>query len=251
MIDPFETQLYLSPEPDQLFQQESWPKPFVFNHEVVEVFDDMVSRSVPLYREVIACSVQWALTYYQPGTRIIDIGCSTGTFLELLGRCLSHSVQLVGIDSSKAMLEKAEKKLDPLRDMHQVEFLCERAENCDFQNSSVVVMNYTLQFLPLAQRQTLLRKIHAGLLPGGLLFLSEKVRSPFPQLQETMTHHYEAFKARNHYAQTEIERKKEALENVLIPLTESEQLNMLQTVGFESIDSLMKLHNFVSFVALK
>ncbi|MCG5059320.1 MAG: carboxy-S-adenosyl-L-methionine synthase CmoA [Limnoraphis sp. WC205] len=251
MSDLFNTELYFSSEKDELFEKGTWPKPFVFNEEVVRVFDDMVSRSVPLYREVVACAAHWSLAYYQEGTKVIDIGCSTGTFLELLGRFLKQPAILVGIDSSQAMLEKASAKLAEISKIHQIELICNQAENCSFHQSSVVVMNYTLQFLPLHQRQKLLRKIYEGLVPGGLFFLSEKIRSASPLFQETITRHYEAFKTRNGYAKNEIERKKEALENVLIPLTENEQISMLQESGFEQVDSIIKLHNFISFVALK
>lgn len=251
MTDPLETELYLSSEKDELFEKGPWPKPFAFNAEVVKVFDNMVSRSVPLYREVVAATVHWTRAYYQPKTRIIDVGCSTGTFLELLGRFLKQPAILVGIDNSQDMLDKAREKLTKVQEIHQIELICESAENCAFENSSVVVMNYTLQFLSLPQRQKLLQAIYQGLVPGGLLFLSEKIRSGCPQFQETITRHYEAFKTRNGYAQNEIERKKEALENVLIPLTEAQQLQMLNDSGFTRVDSLIKLHNFVSFVALK
>ncbi|MFB2837477.1 carboxy-S-adenosyl-L-methionine synthase CmoA [Floridanema evergladense] len=247
----YPTELYLSPEKDELFQKEPWPKPFVFNEDVVNVFDNMISRSVPLYREVLACAAHWAKAYYQTGTKIIDIGCSTGTFLELIGRFLQQPATLVGIDNSQPMLEKAREKLLPIQQIHQVQLICDSAENCSFENSSVVIINYTLQFLPLQVRQKLLKSIYQGLVPGGLLFLSEKVKSPYPLFQETITRHYEAFKAYNGYAQTEIERKKEALENVLVPLTETEQLQMLKDSGFQQVDSLIKLHNFLSLVALK
>ncbi|HEY9298129.1 MAG TPA: carboxy-S-adenosyl-L-methionine synthase CmoA [Phormidium sp.] len=252
-IDPkiYPTELYLSPEKDELFEKGPWPKPFVFNEDVVNVFDNMISRSVPLYQEVLACAAHWARAYYQTGTKIIDIGCSTGTFLELLGRFLQQQATLVGIDNSQPMLEKAREKLLPIQEVHQVELICNSAENCSFENSSVVIINYTLQFLPLQVRQRLLKSIYEGLVPGGLLFLSEKVKSPYPQFQETITQHYEAFKTHNGYANTEIERKKEALENVLVPLSETQQLQMLKYSGFEQVDSLIKLHNFVSLVALK
>jgi len=245
------TKLYLSPEKDELFEKGVWPKPFAFNQDVVNVFDNMISRSVPLYQEVLTCAAHWAREYYQPGTRIIDVGCSTGTFLELLGRFLKQNATLVGIDNSQPMLDKAEQKLVQIKQIHQIEFICDKAENCSFEDSSVVVINYTLQFLPLQVRQLLLRTIYEGLVPGGLLFVSEKVKSPSPQFQETITRHYEAFKAHNGYARTEIERKKEALENVLVPLTEAQQVQMLYDSGFNQVDSLIKLHNFISWVALK
>ena len=134
---------------------------------------------------------------------------------------------------------------------HQVSLQCQTAESGDYDNSSVVVMNYTLQFLSLAQREQVLQAIYAGLKPGGLLFVSEKVKSSSPQFQETITHHYEAFKAHNGYAQTEIERKKEALEHVLVSLTFEQQFAMLKACGFTHVDVLIKLHNFTSFIALK
>lgn len=245
------TELYLNPETDQLFATEPWPKSFVFNQDVVRVFDDMVCRSIPLYREVLTCAAQWTRAYHQPGTRIIDVGCSTGTFLELLGRFLKHPTQLVGIDTSQAMLAQTQEKLAQGQQQHQLELICKPAEQCSFANSSVVVVNYTLQFLPLQHRQKLLCAIFEGLVPGGLLFLSEKIQSSSPQFQETLTRQYEAFKAQNGYARSEIERKKEALENVLVPLTEAQQVQMLQETGFEPVESLIKLHNFLSWVALK
>jgi len=251
MNPELDTELYLASDKDELYKDGPWPKPFAFNEEVARVFDDMVSRSVPLYREVLTGAARWAMAYYQPGTRIIDVGCSTGTLLELIGRFLSQPAQLVGIDNSPAMLDQAQAKLALIKQQHDVELWCEPAENCSFEHSSVVIVNYTLQFLTLQQRQCLLRSIHTGLVAGGLLFLSEKVQSPIPQLQETMTRHYEAFKQHQGYAQREIERKKEALENVLIPLTEAQQVEMLQSCGFQAMDSLLKLHNFVSWVAIK
>lgn len=247
----YHTELYLSPEKDEIFEKGPWPKPFVFNEDVVRIFDDMVSRSIPLYREVLACAAHWTRAYYQLGTQIVDVGCSTGTFLELLGRFLKQQSKLVGIDNSQFMLEKARQKLIQVQQLHQVELICKNAEDCSFEHSSVVVINYTLQFLPLQERQKLLRSVYEGLAPGGLLFLSEKIKSAYPQFQETITLHYEAFKAHNGYARTEIKRKKEALENVLVPLTEAQQVQMLHESGFAQVDSPIKLHNFISLVALK
>ncbi len=248
---PPDDELALHSESDDLFLQSSWPKPFEFDQDVVRVFDDMVSRSVPLYREVLISATQWTLAYYQAGTQIVDIGCSTGTFLEFVGRHLPIPGILVGLDNAVAMVNKAEEKLSQLASHHRVQVLCVAAEDYDFENCSVVVMNYTLQFLPLKKRQRLLKRIFDGLIPGGLLFLSEKVMSPWPQFQETMTQNYEAFKTKNGYARREIERKKEALEHVLIPLTEVQLRQILNRCGFDAVDSLMKQHNFMTFVALK
>lgn len=245
------TQLYLDSEKDELFERGPWPKPFAFNADVARVFDDMVSRSVPLYREVIACAAHWARAYVQPNSKVFDVGCSTGTFIELLGRFLKEPAHFVGVDNSQPMLDKAHEKLDALKTLHQIDLLCQDATETDFSDSSVVMLNYTLQFLPMPNRRKVIRSIFDGMKPGGLLFLSEKIKSPVPSFQETITQHYEAFKERNGYARSEIERKKEALEHVLVPLTEAQQIEMLRSCGFEQIDTLLKMHNFTTFVARK
>lgn len=250
MEQPSGTKLYLDSEKDQLFERGPWPKPFAFNEEVVRVFDDMVSRSVPMYREVVACAAHWAMAYAQPHTKIVDIGCSTGTFLELLGRFLKQPMHFVGIDNSQPMLDKAKEKLSGIASHHQVDLLCQDASTFDLEGCSVVVMNYTLQFLPVEKRLHLLQEISRGLVPGGLLFLSEKVKSASPVFQETITRHYEAFKERNGYARSEIERKKEALEQVLVPLTQEQQTQMLYDAGFAQVDILLKMHHFTTFVAI-
>lgn len=243
--------LYLRSERDELFEKGPWPKPFAFNDAVARVFDDMVSRSVPLYHEVVACAAHWARRYYQEGTKVVDVGCSTGTFMELLGRYFPEPIHMLGVDNSEPMLEQAKQKLEELASYHTIELECEGAANANYQNSSVVVMNYTLQFLPVSERKLVLQKIYDGLVPGGLLFLSEKVKSSVPQFQETVTQYYEAFKEANGYAKTEIERKKEALEHVLVPLTYEQQALMLVECGFSSVETLIKMHNFTTYVALK
>ncbi|HAA58250.1 MAG TPA: carboxy-S-adenosyl-L-methionine synthase CmoA [Myxococcales bacterium] len=243
--------LYLDSEKDELFERGPWPKPFAFNQEVARVFDDMVSRSVPLYHEVLTAAAHWTRSYVQPDTKVIDLGCSTGTYMELLGRFLKAPTHLVGVDNSASMLEKAEEKLKDIAQRHTVSLHCQDASETDFSDSSVVIMNYTLQFLPMDQRPSLLQSIAEGLRPGGLLFLSEKVKSPCPRFQETITHHYEAFKEFNGYARTEIERKKEALEHVLVPYTQRQLTELLYKAGFSQVDILLKMHNFVSFIALK
>lgn len=245
-------ELKLTSDRDDLYANQSRPTPFEFNAEVVRVFDDMVSRSIPLYREVMSASAQWTHDFYQPGSIIVDVGCSTGTFLELIGRSLLPlSAHLVGIDNSVPMIERAAEKLAPLQAHHRIELLCQNVRHATFTNCSVVVMNYTLQFLKPWERQKLLAEIYGGLLAGGLLFMSEKVRSVAPRLQEAVTRHYESFKEQNGYARTEIERKKEALENVLTPLTTDEQISMIRKAGFSQVDSLLKMHNFTTFVAIK
>ena len=241
----------LQSEKDQLFAQGTWPKPFEFNEAVVKVFDDMVSRSVPLYREVNESVLQWSWFFHKKDTAIIDLGCSTGTTLELIARTFEMPTKLIGIDTSQAMLAEAKKKLGSFENKHQIELLCSHLEDVDLPQSSVVIMNYTLQFIPVRKRASILKKIHQSLVPGGILYLSEKIRPENPAFHETITIIYENFKMRAGYTATEVARKKEALDNVLTPLTSMELTNMINQCGYASQETVLRWNNFTSIVAQK
>lgn len=243
--------LKLLGQSDKIFAGRHYPKPFSFNHEVAQVFDDMVRRSIPLYCDVTRYTADLAVHFYKEGTSIIDIGCSTGTTTDLMGCQLRQAGQFLAIDNSPAMIEKAQEKLAEFPPRHSLDLRCEDIMQSDLPTASVVVVNYVLQFLPLADRRVLLQRIYEALVPGGILLISEKVRSPCPHFQEVTTLLYERFKEEQGYSRTEIERKKEALDQVLIPYTEEEHKRHLRSVGFSDCDALMKWNNFVTLIALK
>lgn len=255
---------------DQIYVNNG-PKPFKFDEEVVSVFDDMVSRSVPLYCEVIDLVIYWTLRYYQHGTKIYDLGCSTGTTIDILAKALSNHnsatttattssnnnnkdgihCHFVGVDNSEAMIKSCHQKLEWAKKLHEIELHCDDLMNIKVQNASFVIMNYTLQFIPIVHRQELLSSINAGLCENGIFLLSEKVRSSCSELQETCTWIYEDFKYRRSYTKREIARKKEALMNVLIPFTEEEIRNNLHAAGFSVVEVIAKWNNFTTFIARK
>ena len=245
------TELKLNSQNDKIFAGPHHPKPFAFNHEVAEVFDDMVQRSIPLYRDVTRFTADWVLHFYQPGTAIIDIGCSTGTTTHHLAQRLKPAAHFLAIDLSEAMIEQAENKLADLPSQHRLTLLCQDVMKVALPPCSAVIINYTLQFLPVSQRKILLRRIMAALVPGGIVLISEKVRMDSPSFQELSTQLYEQFKSQQGYSRTEIEKKKEALENVLIPFTENEHRQLLKETGFQNTESVMKWNNFMTLVAMK
>lgn len=234
---------------DYIFTEPDYPKSFTFSPEVAEVFDDMVTRSVPLYFETLEMTLAWCQRYSQPESTIVDIGCSTGTMIDLMLRYVDKNNQYLAIDSSSAMIDKARVKLK--EKSLNVQFECGDACEIALGRPSVVIANYTLQFLSVEKRRGLINKIYHSLLPGGLFFLTEKVASNHASFHKTAISIHENFKKNEGYSRTEIERKKEALDNVLIPLTYQEQIRMLESAGFEQADAVLKWNNFTSIVALK
>ncbi len=239
---------------DNLFAKVTYPKPFEFNQEVAAIFDDMVSRSVPLYKEcmqVLSLVVQqFSQNRSSPGV-LLDIGCSTGTTLLTAGYSLPAGWTLIGVDPAAPMLAQAKSKLAALEDRHVIRLEQSSAQDFVIPGCDLVIMNYTLQFLPVSDRQSLLTRIYESLRPGGMLFLSEKIRFASSSQQEQATRLYERFKLANGYSEIEISRKKEALENVLVPLTEEEQETMLNNAGFPESLQLLRCINFVTWLATK
>ena len=212
----------------------------------------MLQRSLPMYEECQDLAIRWCVKYIQPSTHIYDLGCSTGSLLINLAETLepSANINLIGVDNSPAMLKKAKEALknSPL----PCELVEENLnENLTIINASVVVLNYTLQFVQPKNRIPLLQNIYNGLLPGGSLVLIEKVKSEFPELNNTFIEFHHQFKEQKGYSKLEISQKREALENVLIPWTVKENGNLLNSAGFSTVDLFFKWNNFAGFIALK
>jgi len=237
---------------DSLFQVERISEDFEFNERVVEVFDDMLDRSVPFYREVILAIARILATLPTEGERIVDLGCATGTTLLQLSRLLAEkNFHYTGIDSSPAMLDKARLKTELFSRQESLTFVEGDIMEVDQPGTSAFILNYTLQFIRPLNRERFLRRIFANLRPGGLLILSEKIISHHPGLNRRYIEIYHQFKKERGYSELEIAKKREALENVLIPCSLEENRSLLQTAGFTEVEPFFQWFNFASFLAVK
>ena len=225
--------------------------PFEFNQDVAVVFDDMIQRSVPFYREIIQRQAQLIKLFYQPKSLIYDLGCSNGNLGIHLCDVMQDNFKMIAVDSSKPMLTVYEEKLaaSPLKD--RIELQCNDILSVNLTQASVIVLNLTLQFLPMNQRYELLKQIYSALLPGGIFLFTEKIIHPEDSFSELQKKFYYDFKKENGYCELEISQKREALENVLIPETIEAHLNRLQQIGFQKTDIWFKWFNFCSLVCQK
>ena len=224
---------------------------FSFNEETAEVFEDMLDRSVPGYREIQRMIVELAGDFAVDDTNVYDLGCSTGITLRNLDK-LERRVRLIGVDSSAAMLTKAERAFEqsPLR--HPYTLVCRNLnEGMQVEDASVVVMSLTLQFVRPLYRERALSGICEGLLPDGALILVEKVTGEDSLLSRLFIGHYHEFKQRNGYSETEIAKKREALENVLLPYRLNENIELLRAAGFRAVEVFFTWSNFAGLLAVK
>ena len=237
---------------DTLFKKSTAPGKFEFNEPVARVFDDMLERSVPFYKECQQMVVDLALHFVQKNSAVYDLGCSTGTLLRHLVRTIpeTRKIRFVGLDNSEAMLKKARGKLKGhLKRCELIE--ADLEGDFDLTNASVVIMNYTLQFLPPRRRAAMLKKIYRGLRPGGGLILIEKVQGESDGLNDLFVEQYYSYKQSQGYSKLEIAKKREALEMVLIPLKPGKNRDLLAGAGFRQVDIFFKWFNFSGFLAVK
>ena len=224
---------------------------FTFNESVAGVFPDMINRSVPGYATVIAMTGVLAAQHARPDSAIYDLGCSWGASLLSVARKIDHpSCQLIGIDNSEAMVKRARLNLQEQLGDHRV--LLQEGDIMDMQlhNASVVILNYTLQFIPIKQREILLKRIRSAMQPGDVLILSEKLTLPDPQLNDYLIDLHHNFKRQQGYSDLEIAQKRQALEDVLIPETRQQHVERLRQVGFSRCDIWFQCLNFASLIAI-
>jgi tRNA (cmo5U34)-methyltransferase len=224
-------------------------KQFEFDEDVASVFDDMLSRSVPHYNEMLNLTTSFALKYAKENSTIYDLGCSTATTLITIAKNADISLNLIGIDTSIAMLDRAQHKAKAYG--IDIEFIEDDIFNVDFKPSDVIISNYTLQFIRPLQREKLIQKIYDSLEKGSIFIFSEKVITDNKILNKQFIDEYYNFKKTQGYSEFEISQKREALENVLIPYSYEENKKMILDAGFVSFDCIFKWVNFATFIAIK
>ncbi len=223
---------------------------FKFDKQVANVFDDMVNRSVPFYEEMQRMSCEMARSFAVEGTSLVDIGCSTGTTIKALDSYIKPGVKFVGLDNSDEMLQKAADKLKGIS--HELELKkVDVNDSLAIENASVVTMLLTLQFVRPLYREKIAKRIFEGLNDNGCLILIEKLVVEDSTVNRLFIEYYYDYKRRNGYSDIEISKKREALENILVPYRIEENQKLLTEAGFKSAEVFFRWYNFCGIIAIK
>jgi len=225
---------------------------FAFDDSVARVFPDMIKRSVPGYPTIIAMTGLLAGKYASAGSNLYDLGCSLGaSTLAMRQNIRQVDCHIIGVDNSNSMLQRCRNLIDTDTHDTPVSLICSDLQDVTIRDASVVILNFTLQFIPLESRDAVIRGIYEGLRPGGIMVLSEKVTFEDPHLDELNIEAHHQFKSANGYSDLEIAQKRDSLENVLIPESLQDHRERIATAGFSSCDVWFQCFNFASLIALK
>lgn len=226
---------------------------FRFDERVVDVFPDMIQRSVPGYGTMISTIGILAARYAQKDSHCYDLGCSLGAVtLSMRQRITQPNCDIIAIDNSIAMIERGQQLLvSDLSSTIPVTMLCADIQDVEIENASVVVLNFTLQFIPVKERLLLIKRIYQGLKSGGVLILSEKIAFNESEKQDFHTNVHHDFKRANGYSDLEISQKRSALEKVMIPETLKDHQQRLKLAGFDFSELWFQCFNFASLIAIK
>ena len=225
---------------------------FKFDEKVANVFEDMLKRSIPGYATIISTTGILTKLYAKPNSNFYDLGSSLGASALSMQQNITHpNCKVIAVDNSEAMIKRSRKLLDNSEASIPIELVCDDIRNVKIENASVIVLNYTLQFIEPNAREMIIQKIFDGLNKGGILILSEKIVFNDDELNERQIKRYYDFKRLNGYSELEISQKRNALENVLIPETPEQLLARLDKSGFKNSDLWFQLFNFISIVAEK
>lgn len=242
------------PNTDRLYAEEkSAVERFRFDEQVVGVFPDMIRRSVPGYNTIIDMIGVLARRHAQPDTYIYDLGCSLGAATLAMATSIPPELgcRFVAVDNSTAMMAQAQKNLSATLARHYIEWQCADIRETTFEQTSVAVLNFTLQFVPKEDRDAFIHRLAEAMVPNGILILSEKIAFSDAKEDALQQEWHHDFKRLNGYSDLEISQKRAAIENVLIPETIARHEQRLLEAGFSKVHLWFRCFNFVSLVAVR
>lgn len=226
--------------------------PWEFDADVTDVFDNMLARSIPQYDVMRREVFEIGSRFVKHGTCVVDLGCSRGEAMAPFVDRFGAYVRFVGVERSAPMLEAARARFAGLILSKTIEIFDRDLRSWyPPASASLTLCVLTLQFTPIEHRAGILSRAFENTIPGGAFILVEKVLGRDRAMDELLVERYLAMKAANGYTREEIERKRLALEGVLVPVTYRWNEELLAAAGFRTFECFWRWMNFAAWVAVK
>lgn len=220
---------------------------WVFDDEVAQCFDEMLQRSIPNYETMRELVYNVGRHYVKDGAAVMDIGCSNGN--AALPFVKTFNNQFVLCDVSESFLDLCRKGFKAHKNV--------KVLNHDLRNgvpdvqSCLILSILTVQFTPIEYRQKIINSVYEHLQSGGAFIFVEKLLGTTYDIDSVLVDEYYELKRENQYTQEQIQAKRKSLEGVLVPITESWNVDLLRSAGFKKIDCFWRYLNFAGYLAVK
>jgi tRNA (cmo5U34)-methyltransferase len=226
-----------------------------FKGKLFQDFDKHINKSVPLYTECNKLFLYLSDFFLMNNSRIVDLGCSTGNFLNsLYYRHKNNNKNLIfqGYDEVEEMIKFCKFKSKSVSiSKSSINFFKKDILKIDLKNTCIVSSFYTIQFISTSKRQQIINNIYKGLNWGGAFFFVEKVRGPDARFQDIMNQFYIDFKIDAGFDSNEIINKSRSLKGVLEPFSSKGNTDMLKRAGFQDVLTVFKYGCFEGILAIK
>ena len=221
---------------------------FIFDNDVTNVFEDMVNRSVPGYEFLIENIGYIAKKFYQPNTNIYDLGSSLGACSISVAEKIQNFTGIIyAIDSSEAMIKACKKNINN----KSIKLIKSDISEIEMINSSVIILNLTIQFISVDKRTELLKKFFNQLNKNGVIIITEKIISDKKNDDDFSKSFHDFFKLNKGYSKEEIDRKKIALKDIMKIESEKQHEDRFKEIGCDNFYKWFQCYNFVSWVLVK
>lgn len=238
--------------PDEAADTGYAPERWDFDGEVTRVFDDMLARSVPQYEVMRRAVFDLGSLFVRSKTAVVDLGCSRGEAMAPFVDRFGARCSFVGVERSAPMLEAARARFAGWIATGVVSVKDQDLrEAYPLVRASLTLAVLTLQFVPLNYRSRILRQAFLNTVPGGALILVEKVLGSDAETDRVLVRQYHELKAAAGYTREEIDRKRLALEGVLVPVTAEWNEQLLRAAGFQHIECFWRFLNFAGWLAVR
>jgi len=215
--------------------------------EAAESYDATRKKYIPCIADFYGVLIEQIPFNSQDKFTILDLGAGTGLLTSMIRRAFPLA-KFTLADVSAEMLEKAKVRFHDVDDIVY--------EVIDFESDSiegsydVVVSALALHHSPLDRLQAVIDKIFQSLKPEGIFVNADQILGRTPEIEEAYERawlcHAELAGCTKEEIEIAIERMKADRTSTL-----SEQLNALESSGFESLNCWYQFYRYATYSGIK
>tara|TARA_B110000483_G_C18171500_1_gene533446 strand:- start:1325 stop:2038 length:714 start_codon:yes stop_codon:yes gene_type:complete len=222
-----------------------------FDKNVPKKFTKHIRNSVPYYDEGHEICLQLSDFFLKNKSNCYDLGCSTGTLLNMLSERNNKEINFFGIDIIKNMIIQSKKENKIKKNTNTLKYLNQDFLKTKFKQSDLIISYYTMQFIQPKFRQVIIDKIFKSLNWGGAFIMFEKIRASDARFQDIFTVTYNDFKLKKNFSPSEIIHKTKSLKGIMEPFSDFGNLSLIKRAGFKDVIPVFQWMCFKGYLCIK